>query len=119
MLLCGIDKDYTEKIDIASAFSDMFKLYMNPEMYRDEAQYKKTGKVPGQNVNMDFKRQQATGRLYGIPRPSSIVRKALDAVYKKKGKDIAPIRKVDLNSLLGSDEKFIRRAQINEEDTVG
>jgi len=106
MLTCGIEEDFKDKFDLAKIFLDSMKMYINPELYKDEYAYRTTGKLAGQSVNMDHKRQRETGRLYGKQRSSPIVQRAIDKLYKK-GKSVTDV-------VMGSVERLTDKAQVTK-----
>lgn len=86
MLLNMIGEDKKEKFTLMEKVFQKLTFYINPEMYMNEEQIKKTGHLPGQSINMEFKRHSESARKYGKPDLSPMMRQALDNIYNKDRK---------------------------------
>jgi hypothetical protein len=83
LLISAINYDVKDKTGMIEAVLDRLTFFINPEIFHKEAEFRKTGKVPGVNENVDFSRQSASGRLTGRPELSPILRNALEDARKK------------------------------------
>ena len=86
MLLSTMNEDTKDKVKIVKDVLDRVTFYINPEIYKVEKEYEKTGRIPGQIVNMDYAQQVASGRATGKPQPSKWVRDILNKLYYTKEK---------------------------------
>ncbi len=81
-----IGEDRKEKLKLLEGSLDRLTFYINPEIYHNEKEYLRTGKIPGQTLNMEFKQHSETAQKYGKPIVSSLMKHALSELYDKDRK---------------------------------
>jgi hypothetical protein len=81
-----IGEDRKEKLNLLEGSLDRLTFYINPEIYHNEKEYLRTGKIPGQTLNMEFKQHSETAQKYGKPIVSPLMKSALSEIYDKDRK---------------------------------